>query len=680
MFNIVALFFVFIIINSLQEVRSNNGSDRLESDSIIEKKLAEVEITAFRHIANMRDVPAPVSIISGDAILRHDAGELPQVLNSVPGVNLQHGTLQTMKLTIRGIGSRSPFSTTRTRAYWDDIPLTTGEGVTVLDDVELSFVERIEIIKGPHSAWYGSGLGGVLRFVGKKRPEFDAQASTQTSIGSFGFRRYMIQSQFDLNNGHFNFGMARVAGDGYRENSSFFRNSLLLSGSTEGTTNFSYVAMLSDVKAFIPSSVNESTFLNNPEKAAPNWLQVQGFKQYRRLSAGVKAETPLLQNWRHISTLSGSIYDQYELRPFNILDDKSFATAFVNKLNYRGSTYAMTAGIEWLMDNYQWEIFSNIGNTRQEHARNFRNQINGFVSYEQHFGKQFLFNTSVNINQTWTGLKDRMNPESDLVDSYRTKTIVSPHVGLRYTPDSRKSFYLSAGHGFSNPTSEESLNSDGKLNILLQPEQGWTLDVGANFSDDAGLWQLYLSVYHILLHDLLATKRETEEIFFGINVGSAYLQGVEMELNYKPLELLQSKLAASLSRNKFINYVSDTGTFSGNHLPGIPVATIVASLQGNLWKILQWNADYTYTGKQFLNDANSMRYSSWNRFDARIAHTFRLNSRYQLQTSISCQNIFNEHYASMVLINAPSFAGRAPRYFYPAMPRHFLLTVKILMQ
>ena len=668
------------LFNILADVSALDGSVALPADSIIEKKLQEVEVTAFRHISNLRDVPAPVRIISSEAINRHDAGELSLVLNAVPGVILQQGTLQTNKLTIRGIGSRSPYSTTRTRAYWDDIPLTTGEGVTVLDDVEISFAERVEITKGPHSAWYGSGLGGVLRFVGMKRPEADAQASTQTSLGSYGFQKYQIQSQFELYAGYFNFGLARVAGDGYRENSSFFRNSLMLSGAYEGKTNLSYVAMLSDVKAFTPSSVDESTFLNTPEKAAANWLQVKGFKQYRRLSAGVKAETPINNQWRHVATFSGSVYDQYELRPFNILDDRSFASSVVNQLNYRGTGYAVSAGIEWLLDSYQWDILSNVGNIRQQEAVNLRNQLNAFVSYEQRFGSMFLLNASANVNQTRTELKDFMNPESGLDGNYRTKVIVSPHVGLRFRPDRQMSFYLSAGHGFSNPTSEESLSSDGKLNVLLQPEQGWTFDLGGNLSGKDGRWLIDFSAYYIRLHDLLVTRRITEDVFFGANAGSAALKGVELGMNYNPFPSLLSTLTASLSENKFISYVSDEGAFSGNHLPGIPVASLSASLQGTVLKYLQWNADYTYTGRQYLNDANTLRYNSWNRVDLRLAHTLQLERRYHLQTSISCQNVFNEHYASMLLINAPSFAGRAPRYYYPAMPRHFLFTVKLLMQ
>jgi iron complex outermembrane receptor protein len=41
------------------------------------------------------------------------------------------------------------------------------------------------------------------------------------------------------------------------------------------------------------------------------------------------------------------------------------------------------------------------------------------------------------------------------------------------------------------------------------------------------------------------------------------------------------------------------------------------------------------------------------------------------------QNIFNTHYASMLAVNAPSFGGNPPRYYYPGNPRNFYISVTI---
>ena len=40
-------------------------------------------------------------------------------------------------------------------------------------------------------------------------------------------------------------------------------------------------------------------------------------------------------------------------------------------------------------------------------------------------------------------------------------------------------------------------------------------------------------------------------------------------------------------------------------------------------------------------------------------------------------NIMNEKYASMILINASSFGGRPPRYYYPGLSRHFYFGIRL---
>ena len=54
-------------------------------------------------------------------------------LNRVSGVHMQSGALNTNRLTMRGIGSRSPFITSKIKIYVDDIPLTNGSGVSTFE-------------------------------------------------------------------------------------------------------------------------------------------------------------------------------------------------------------------------------------------------------------------------------------------------------------------------------------------------------------------------------------------------------------------------------------------------------------------------------------------------------------------------------------------------------------------
>ena len=99
----------------------------------------------------LQNVAASVAVITSADINKSDGIILTPVLNKIPGVTMQQGALNTNRITIRGIGARSQYGTNKIKAYFDGIPLTSGEGETTIDEIDLAAIEKIEIIKGPNS-------------------------------------------------------------------------------------------------------------------------------------------------------------------------------------------------------------------------------------------------------------------------------------------------------------------------------------------------------------------------------------------------------------------------------------------------------------------------------------------------------------------------------------------------
>jgi len=656
-----------------------NDTLRKDTSNMSRYDLDEVVVTSFRYTQNIRNISAPIQLIGKNKIENNDIGDLSAILNSVPGLQMRSGTLQTTKFTIRGIGSRSPYGTTRTRAFLDDIPLTTGDGSTVLDDIDLSFIDKIEVVKGPYSAWYGSGMGGSLRFVSLQESLKPLTAEAKISIGSFGLGKYSGNLRLSNPAGYLNIGLARISGDGYRQNSSFSRNSVFLSGQKNMRNKLNYLFAYSNVKSQTPSSIDEATFQNSPSSAAPNWLNAKGRKDYERFLGGIKVDSPLGRYFKNRATISGSVYDQYELRPFNILDDKAVSTCFQENIMYNRGLISVSAGFEWLHENYFWRILENNSLLEKQKSEEIRNQFNSFLSFETKPLPSLILSVSANINSTRYTVYDLFPADSvDYSGKYFNKYIFSPKIGLNYRHNSNLSFYASVGHGFSNPTVEESLTSQGFLNAALKPEQGWTVDLGIRtISLSSTLW-LDASVYYILLSDLLVTKRTSEAVFYGENAGKSTLKGVELNIKYKLVSYLQALISAGKSNNRFIEFTSNNLNFNNNQLPGIPDMNANMDIQAILFKKLQLNAIYTYTGKQYLNDDNSKKTQSWQTLNLRAAYSLNVFRTYQVRFVATINNIFDEKYASMILINAPSFSGNPPRYYYPALPRNFLFSIIVM--
>ena len=93
---------------------------------------------------------------------------------------------------------------------------------------------------------------------------------------------------------------------------------------------------------------------------------------------------------------------------------------------------------------------------------------------------------------------------------------------------------------------------------------------------------------------------------------------------------------------------------------------------------LQMEVQYIYSGSQWMDDANENRYGG-----SHLIHlqgSWKLNFDalpFTLEVRGGIRNILNTSYASMILVNAPSFGGNPPRYYYPGLPRQFHLGLRI---
>jgi iron complex outermembrane receptor protein len=193
-----------------------------------------------------------------------------------------------------------------------------------------------------------------------------------------------------------------------------------------------------------------------------------------------------------------------------------------------------------------------------------------------------------------------------------------------------------------------------------------------------------LSLYSILLDDLLVTERVAEDVFTGVNAGSAWNRGLEFMLRGKlhkddhpsPYNL-DLRLSYHLSKNTFRDFVDDGTDYSRNELPGIPRQFLNTTLGGHLGEF-SLELQYLLTGKQWMDDANSLEYGSYQLAHLQLSwtHDFKA-SPFQLKLYGGIRNLGDTHYASMILINAPSFGGNSPRYYYPGSPRLFFLGFKL---
>ena len=91
-------------------------------------------------------VLVPTSDISSETIEAYSPVDLVSAINETPGVYIQQGAINTNRITIRGVGSRTLYGTNKIRAYFNGIPITNGVGETAIDTYDANDIQNIEII------------------------------------------------------------------------------------------------------------------------------------------------------------------------------------------------------------------------------------------------------------------------------------------------------------------------------------------------------------------------------------------------------------------------------------------------------------------------------------------------------------------------------------------------------
>jgi len=81
------------------------------------------------------------------------------------------------------------------------------------------------------------------------------------------------------------------------------------------------------------------------------------------------------------------------------------------------------------------------------------------------------------------------------------------------------------------------------------------------------------------------------------------------------------------------------------------------------------------SGKIPLNDLNSKYSNGWLVMNLKAGYIFDIFKKLRIDATLKVNNLTDERYASMVVVNAPGTASRPPRYFYPGLPRWYTCSV-----
>ena len=148
-----------------------------------ELSLEEIVVTARKREENIYEIPISVSAMSQEQLEQAGVGDFHELSKLVPGLDF-HGVTATAgrvnpQIRIRGMNQQIITPSTQVGAlFWDGSYIAAGGGFLPITDVE-----RVEVIKGPQTAYFGRNtFSGAINYVPRlPGDEWEADVTLQYS-------------------------------------------------------------------------------------------------------------------------------------------------------------------------------------------------------------------------------------------------------------------------------------------------------------------------------------------------------------------------------------------------------------------------------------------------------------------------------------------------------------------
>ena len=146
--------------------------------------LEEIVVTARKRDESIQDIPLSVAAFSAEQLREQQITDVEDVLQFVPGVHMSNhtGNRNNPAIRFRAIDPPSSVRSSQTSsAFVDGVYLPGSSQWLSMNDIE-----RVEVVKGPQSAFFGRAtFGGAINFI-SKTPGNDFNGDVNLILGDSG--------------------------------------------------------------------------------------------------------------------------------------------------------------------------------------------------------------------------------------------------------------------------------------------------------------------------------------------------------------------------------------------------------------------------------------------------------------------------------------------------------------
>jgi iron complex outermembrane receptor protein len=643
--------------------------------------LAEVVVTAFSSGRNISETPASVNTISSADFNRGNTANVLGAINNTPGVRMDERSPGSYRLSIRGSSLRSPFGVRNVKIYYNNIPLTDPGGFSYFNQIGLSNINDMQILKGPSSSLYGAGNGGVV-LLNSMPGNFKNGITVGSVFGAYSLNRSFAEIKKGDSNSKQVLKYERIQSDGYRQQSAMKKEMIAYDAAFVAGKNseISIHGLYNHLSYQTPGALTLKEYQEDPSLARP-WtgtvpgavVQQAHIKQDNFL-LGFSLKNIISQHWHNLSTVYG-LYSKMEnptIRNYSKTIDPHFGGR--SSFSYRKSL-GQSNELNVIMGGEAQMSFATIGtygnkngilDTLQSNDEIKSSTILGFVQTTWKI-RNFMIEAGFGVSNYEVALNRVSNPGG--TNARIQNSQLSPRFAALYKFRGNTSLYANIARGYSSPSTSEFAPSGSLTNTNLKAEYGWNYELGVRgkLMNDKLIYDA--SIFYYELANAIVLRKDSAGGDNYINAGSTNQSGFEAKLDYLMIEKKQSFLSLlkcwasfTVYHFKYNDFTQGGNDFSGKTLPGTSPYTVAGGIDAAFESGISLHATYFFSDKTALNDANSAFADSYHLLGLKCAYQYN-SGRLKPEIFVGVDNLLNEKYSLGNDINA---AGG--RYYNAAMP------------
>ncbi len=562
-------------------VISNGGSAAAElSGAGNGLKLDEITVTATRGRTSVKDSPASVTIIKKEDIVNVPGAQIEDALQRLPEITLTrtHRTeCAAREITLRGVPDQN-----KTLVLMDGIPLNgPAHGWLSWSLIPKAAVERIEVVRGPMSALYGSGaIGGVINIITKKPKKvrettisagFGSLKTLSSSIYQSGVTdkvAYFAGGSFYNSGGY----IAAKTPKAYNSNSGRLDENAIAKFIWTNADNSSLTlgtAHCYEKKDRGRTYIDHNYLMNNTyliyEKDIAENSSIEGTAYWKN------------QNWNVKFDRRPAFNYLYQTEVHELIDrGASFKKNFAS-----GAHNTITAGVDYKLSNLTMRDYFHAGAPRLGGGHGDQSLFSVFAQDEIKRNKdKFVLTIGArgDFCRSYNGSSFDTNPApaAPINNVYPEKSwkSFSPKAGIAYHANADTTWRASIGKAFAAPnlmkmyTVMQRGTTFVNGNPNLDPETAVSYELGVDHSFGKGL-TAKIAAYRTKSDNFISSRNTSATNSVYDNITKVKIDGVEAELDYKING--NWSLAAGYANGKTIVEEDRTNAaIKGNDLPFAP--------------------------------------------------------------------------------------------------------------